>query len=99
MFLVHLKVDFRVAQFSHDPEQPLDRHGRGARLFDIGLDPASDGHIQVDCCELQPLTIGTHEHIREDWQGGSGADHILHCLEAVDDLLLRYGQVHGALNM
>ena len=47
--------------------------------------------------EFEPIVVGAKEHIGKNRESGSRADHILHRLQAVYDLLLGDGQIHCGL--
>jgi hypothetical protein len=87
VFVVHRQLDLGAAQFTGDAHELLDGDGGGAGLGDLGLDTARDGHVEVSGGQLQAVVGGFEEDVRQDGQGGAGADHVLDGLESGHQLI------------
>jgi hypothetical protein len=69
--------------------------GRRAFLLDVGFHRAGDAHVKVGGGEGQPTVLGHQQHVREDRQGGPGADHVLDLLETFQEDFFGNTELHG----
>src|ERR1019366_2480870 len=97
VFFVGLDVNFITTQLPDDAEKLFHRHCCAAAFFNLRLNLAGDGYVQIRCCELHTISFGTQQHVGKDGQSCAGADDILDSLQADEYLILGDGEVHARL--